>query len=78
MIGIQTPPHGGAFDWNIAAVVPAPGAYDGAQYVILACGCVGVWAALERGAPAALIGYGRMCYAHECFKLLARVWMSPN
>jgi hypothetical protein len=42
------------------------------QLVIVVCGCLGVWSRGE------LVGYAKMCEAHEMFKLLARVWQSAN
>lgn len=77
MIPLIDPLHGGAFDWNIAGVLDAPN-HPGCQHVIVACGCVAVYAPMTEGAVRTLVGYGRMCYAHESFKLLARVWQSAN
>lgn len=71
--GAATP---GAFDWNIVDVVAGAVQNEGqrvaVQYVAVGCGCLGVWA------DDVLVGYSKMCYHHECFKLLARVAQSKN
>jgi hypothetical protein len=59
------------FTWGIHDVLTAP-KHPEIQLVHLECGCLGVWSRGE------LVGYGAMCYGHECFKLLARVQMSRN
>lgn len=70
-----------AFDWNIKEVVDGDvRAPDGTTmtvyYVLTGCHCLGVWAG--DALTGAFVGWSRMCYAHESFKLLARVWHSLN
>jgi len=78
MIAVDASPAlPGAFDWNIGAVLDAPD-MPAVQQVIVRCGCVGIWAPMNPGEARTLVGFARMCYAHECFKVLARVWQSQN